>query len=371
MQGLNGYTQGRDKRRAQDMQDTEITRDEQRRQEDLAIRREMQAAQVEQMRAAREERERQAAREMQMDRRTAADRGEAPVEQVRAAGTNMAGAFGGGNALADVGTKAMGGMMAQQAKTPTYEIGGTGYVKAGPSLAERSAEMQAKQRSAEQNAAQIARQGERAEDRAARQGERAEDRAFTMQRDAANQKATMAEIGARVAAQPTPRAQLPTEGERKAAALFGVAQNGYDTLEKLITASVDPKTGERTYKAPPSLMDKARGAVGMGVGNVLTRDEYRQMGQAAQQMADMWLRYTSGAAVPETEVQRYALTFTPLPGDDPGTLKQKAEARRRVIGSLQQAAGRALQVPGHMGTAPSFPDVSNDRPPLDSFMVRR
>jgi hypothetical protein len=167
------------------------------------------------------------------------------------------------------------------------------------------------------------------------------------------------------------RAQLPTEGERKAAALFGVAQQGYETLEGLLTAGVDPKTGERQYKAAPSLTDRMKQSVGMGVGNVITSNQQRQMSQAAQQMADMWLRYTSGAAVPETEVQRFALTFTPLPGDDPQTLQQKAAARRRMIGALQQAAGRALNTPGRAGTQPSVPEMMNDRPPLDTFEVNR
>ena len=63
-------------------------------------------------------------------------------------------------------------------------------------------------------------------------------------------------------------------------------------------------------------------------------------------------------------MQRFAQTFTPLPGDDPQTLVQKAEARKRMIGALQQAAGRALQTPGREGTAPN---VNNDAPvnPLD------
>ena len=167
------------------------------------------------------------------------------------------------------------------------------------------------------------------------------------------------------------RQQLPTEGERKAAALFGVAQQGYETLEGLLTGGVDPKTGERQYKAAPSLADRMKQSVGMGVGNVITSNQQRQMSQAAQQMADMWLRYTSGAAVPETEVQRFALTFTPLPGDDPQTLQQKAAARKRMIGALQQAAGRALNTPGRAGTQPSVPELMNDRPPLDTFEVNR
>lgn len=167
------------------------------------------------------------------------------------------------------------------------------------------------------------------------------------------------------------RQQLPTEGERKAAALFGVAQQGYETLEGLLTGGVDPKTGERQYKAAPSLTDRMKQSVGMGVGNVITSNQQRQMSQAAQQMADMWLRYTSGAAVPETEVQRFALTFTPLPGDDPQTLQQKAAARKRMIGALQQAAGRALNTPGRAGTQPSVPELMNDRPPLDTFEVNR
>lgn len=351
MQGLNGYMQGRDKRRAQDMQDAEITRDEQRRQEDLAIRREMQAAQVEQMRAAREERERQAAREMQMDRRTAADRGEAPVEQVRAAGTNMAGAFGGGNALADVGTKAMGGMLAQQAKTPTYEIGGTGYVKAGPSLAERSAEMQAKQRSAEQNAAQIA-----------RREEREADQRFTMGENEKNRRATMAQINARMsdpaASQPQPAKTLPMgEVDKLSSQANAVAQ--LDELER-----------ELSQPQAKGSMGLYPNLAGQRIANIVDKKGAGVRASIAN-ISSLTYLDRSGAAVTPSEDARLA-PLVPR-ADDPQDvalvklkkLRAHIERERATVSDYYQQQGYALP------QGRPAPDVRQDRPPLDSFMVRR
>lgn len=158
------------------------------------------------------------------------------------------------------------------------------------------------------------------------------------------------------------KATLPTEGERKAAALYSVAEQGYQTLEGLLTKkdntgnAVMGPDGTPVQRGAPGLLERNLQRVGMGAGNLLTNDQQRQMTQAALQLSDMWLRYTSGAAVPEQEVERFAQTFTPLPGDDAKTLTQKQNARAKILGALKGAAGRALSVPPHAGTAPDLND---------------
>ena len=138
------------------------------------------------------------------------------------------------------------------------------------------------------------------------------------------------------------RAQLPTEGERKAAAFYRSGKQGYDTLEALLVKG----------KGVPGFMAQQAARLGRGTGNLLTNEEVRQMRQAALQLSDAWLRYTSGAAVPETEVERFAESFIPRAGDDTTTLKQKKDARAVIIDALKQGAGRGLN-PASVGTQPS------------------
>lgn len=145
-------------------------------------------------------------------------------------------------------------------------------------------------------------------------------------------KAFEAQEKIRAANRPVPvRQTLPTEGERKASALLTTGEQAYKTLEHLLAG------GKKT----PSWTDQTLAKVGMGAGNMMTGDENRRMRQAALQLSDAWLRYTSGAAVPESEVERFAAQFIPTAGDDDGTLGQKAMARRTIIHALRQGAGRA------------------------------
>jgi hypothetical protein len=92
----------------------------------------------------------------------------------------------------------------------------------------------------------------------------------------------------------------------------------------------------------PGWLDRQKAKVGMDVGNVLTPDKYQQLQQYALQLSDAWLRFTSGAAVPESEVARFAKAFTPLPGDSPASLTQKAKAREKMIQAMRQGAGRSV-----------------------------
>ena len=135
---------------------------------------------------------------------------------------------------------------------------------------------------------------------------------------------------------PTPdkpdKPSVPTEGERRAAAMYKVGKKGFDTLESVLGK------GKGVPGWTPQQLSKA----GFGVGNVMTDSEFRQMRQAARLLSDAWLRYTSGAAVPESEVVRFAEGFIPQAGDDPVTLAQKREARQTMIDALKVAAGRGL-----------------------------
>lgn len=154
---------------------------------------------------------------------------------------------------------------------------------------------------------------------------------------------------------PSTRAGLPTVEERKAAAFYASGKQGYETLERLLGGD-DPSTPQVETgkgKEVPGWIATQMQRVGMGAGNVMTNADVRQMRQAALMLSDAWLRYTSGAAVPETEVERFAESFIPRPGDDPGTLEQKRQARSTIIEALKRGAGRALD-PSLVGTQPDL-----------------
>lgn len=157
---------------------------------------------------------------------------------------------------------------------------------------------------------------------------------------------------------PSTRAGLPTEAERKAAAFYASGSKGYETLERLLGGD-DPATPQVETgkgKEVPGWFAQQAAKIGLGAGNVMTNEQVRQMRQAALMLSDAWLRYTSGAAVPEQEVERFAESFIPRAGDDPGTLAQKAEARKTIIEALKRGAGRALD-PSLVGTAPGMNDL--------------
>jgi hypothetical protein len=121
-----------------------------------------------------------------------------------------------------------------------------------------------------------------------------------------------------------------TESERKAKALLMTGEQANALLEQF------------AGRGAPEWGDKVLSTVGMSAGNILTSEEYQQLRQAALQLSDAWLRYTSGAAVPETEVERFAQSFLPQPGDTPKTMAQKSRARATVIKALREGAGRAV-----------------------------
>jgi hypothetical protein len=358
--GLAGYAANRER---SDQRDRDIEQ-QQRAEARQAMLDERQRVQMEaQAQAMKEQRERQAMMDDRMreqDRNEALDRGLRDTEPTRQMGTLMSGAAELGSGMggpmgASLGAlRSAGNVNTEAASGPQYRVGGKSMSRSALSRAQQTANAQAQQRRGERmadNEFTMQRDVQNNEQTIARDKQ---NQAFQMRRDANNNAAQLAAVTARAAAQP-PRAALPTEGERKAAALYSVAQQGGETLEKLL---VQPGAdGKPVMRGAPSWMDRAKQKVGMDVGNVVTSDQQRQVTQAGLQLSDMWLRYTSGAAVPETEVARFAQTFTPLPGDDPKTLSQKMEARGRILSALKGAAGRALVVPPDAGTEPDMNDA--------------
>jgi hypothetical protein len=140
-----------------------------------------------------------------------------------------------------------------------------------------------------------------------------QDRAFGQQRSLA----TMKQAGA---ADKPPTA---TEGERKNAGLLELARSAAPIIDTAPT---------------PSRFERA--AAGMGLNEVLD-DQQQKVQQAGLMLADAYIRFTSGANAPETEVTRTFNMITPMPGDSDATRERKRQARQTVLRAMEIGAGRA------------------------------
>lgn len=77
------------------------------------------------------------------------------------------------------------------------------------------------------------------------------------------------------------------------------------------------------------------------IGNALQSDSSRQGVQAAKDFIAALLRKDTGAAVTPQEFEFYADIFIPAFGDDPVTLRQKAEARQKALEAIKSGLGGA------------------------------
>lgn len=132
--------------------------------------------------------------------------------------------------------------------------------------------------------------------------------------------------------QPSVSNRPPTQAQAQRAAFARMAA---DAGRRLGDNLSDEELGVEGAATPlgmtaPTIGETMRDAVPL-VGNRMVPEEYQTRQAAVLQLADAWLRYTSGAAVPETEVARFAKAFTPLYGDKPGTLASKRAARQLVV----------------------------------------
>lgn len=91
--------------------------------------------------------------------------------------------------------------------------------------------------------------------------------------------------------------------------------------------------------------DMARAVLPENVVNANTSPERQRAQQAKKDFILASLRYESGAAIGQDEYDNQEKVFFPQTGDSPENIKQKAEARRRVIESLKVAAGPGVSVP--------------------------
>lgn len=84
-----------------------------------------------------------------------------------------------------------------------------------------------------------------------------------------------------------------------------------------------------------------RGASQLPGGNYLNSESFQKAKQAGRNFLASILRKDSGAAITENEEKIYGDVFLPQPGDKPGMLAQKREARRQAIEAIKGGLGTA------------------------------
>lgn len=136
-----------------------------------------------------------------------------------------------------------------------------------------------------------------------------------------------------------------TEGERKAASLYGRASDANEALAELEgLEGFDPAafSGRAVKDFLGGRMAESSGPLTSILGSLITSDEYNLYTSAAGDFIASILRYDSGAAVPDTEFYRYYNTYFPVPGQGPEVRRAKARRREIATEALQVSAARGL-----------------------------
>jgi hypothetical protein len=119
-----------------------------------------------------------------------------------------------------------------------------------------------------------------------------------------------------------------SEGERKAAAFLGFIPSAIQTIDAIMDA--------------PGRVEQALSDVGL---REFVGDEQQQLALAGAQMAEAWLRMTTGAAYNEREFDTAYQLFVPRPGDTSGAIRAKKANREQLMTMLRTSAGRLAPPP--------------------------
>jgi hypothetical protein len=109
---------------------------------------------------------------------------------------------------------------------------------------------------------------------------------------------------------------------------------------QMISASNVAKNLESSGFDPTSLKSQTAVRLAGGVANPAIPVTAQQYKQAQDQWSEAYLRFKTGAAATEQEVQRNNKTFFPVFGDKPNQVAQKAEMREQAEKDVGIAAGR-------------------------------
>lgn len=109
---------------------------------------------------------------------------------------------------------------------------------------------------------------------------------------------------------------------------------------QMVSASNVAKTLESSGFDPTSLKSQTAVKLAGGAVNPLVPVSAQQYKQAQDQWSEAYLRFKTGAAATEQEVQRNNRTFFPVFGDKPDQVAQKAAMREQAEKDVGIAAGR-------------------------------
>ena len=127
---------------------------------------------------------------------------------------------------------------------------------------------------------------------------------------------------------PLPGTEKPaTESEVK---LDNVIASGARAIETLTPEMLQSQTGFFNH-----LVSKMP-----GFGNYLVSDDFQIGRVAMSRFTESLLRQASGAATPDYEVERYRQDYSPIPGDQPETIRWKLEQLVEKVQSAQQKNGQ-------------------------------
>jgi hypothetical protein len=113
---------------------------------------------------------------------------------------------------------------------------------------------------------------------------------------------------------------------------------------QMVSASNVVRNLEANGFNPTSFKSQTQVRLAGGVSNPIIPVAAQQYKQAQDQWSEAYLRFKTGAAATEQEVQRNNRTFFPVLGDKPDQIAQKAAAREQAERDIGIAAGRGANL---------------------------
>lgn len=113
---------------------------------------------------------------------------------------------------------------------------------------------------------------------------------------------------------------------------------------QMVSASNAVRTLENAGFDPTSFKSQTAVRLAGGVANPVMPASAQQYKQAQEQWSEAYLRFKTGAAATENEVQRNVKTFFPQFGDKPEQIAQKAAMREQAERDVGIAAGRGANL---------------------------
>lgn len=151
-----------------------------------------------------------------------------------------------------------------------------------------------------------------------------------------------------------------TDAQKRTEALYSMAVNAVTelndippqpmTLAQSLPGGAKPEGDLGMYTQSWGRQQAAKVADIASAGPYVSSDKAQMQRVSMLKLSEAWLRYTSGAAVPEQEVERFAQTFIPRAGESDAVKARKRASRLQIIESMQKGVG--YTPPGQINKSP-------------------